>query len=207
MGTQQQFLGTPIHIRTTFGDEIQGELFCYDVLNGSNAVILREDLNNGYCNYTFAKTNIIREIKALGPAPTREPDELPYIDKALLAHREENMLRSMQRNRMQIGVGVTREAQAIFDKLKMTMPCDWSGSDILVLKTVQISKPYKADNVAQAKNAADDPPAVQRVKKVVGELHKQLDAETAKAAKRKKDAGDAIPSASAGSSPSPEGSQ
>ena len=50
---------------------------CSEVLNGSNAVILREDLNNGYCNYTFAKTNIIREIKALGPSPTRSPDALP----------------------------------------------------------------------------------------------------------------------------------
>lgn len=203
MGTQQQFLGTPIHIRTTLGEEMQGELFCYDVLNGSNAVILREDLHNGYCNYTFAKTNIIREIKALGPAPTREPDELPYIDKNLLAHREENALRNMQRNRMQIGVGVTREAQAIFDKLKQTMPCEWQASDILVMKTICISKPYKPDNVAMAKGAAEEKEGIQRVKLVLEKLLKQIETEAAKKSQKK----DPIPSASAGSSPSPEGSQ
>jgi len=199
MGTQEQFLGTPIHIRTTFGDEIQGELFCYDVLNGSNAVILREDLNNGFCNYTFAKTNIIREIKALGPSPTRSPDALPYIDTALLTHREETALRQAQRNRMSIGVGVTREAQEIFDKLKQTMPCEWQNQDIIVLKSVVISKPYKPENCVLMKGASENQAGatVERVKKVLQELRAQGDRR-----KKKEEA-----SASAQSSPTPEGSQ
>ena len=31
MGSQQQFVGTPVQIKTTIGEDIQGELFCYDV--------------------------------------------------------------------------------------------------------------------------------------------------------------------------------
>ena len=52
-----------------------------------------------------------------------------YIDTALLTHREETALRAAQRNRMSIGVGVTREAQEIFDKLKQTMPCAALSAD------------------------------------------------------------------------------
>merc|ERR1719253_635354 len=105
------------------------------------------------------------------------------------------MLRAMQRNRMSIGVGVTREAQEIFDKLKNTMPCEWQGSDMLVMKTVLISKPYKPENCTLTKG--EDNRALDRVKKVLqGEREKML--------RKKKE-----PSASGQSSPtpSPESSQ
>jgi hypothetical protein len=196
MGSQQQFVGTPVQIKTTIGEDIQGELFCYDVLNGCNAVILREDLKNGFCNYVFAKTNIIKDVKALGPAPSREPEALPAIDIQLLTHREEQALRNQQRNRMQIGVGVTRQAQEIFDRLRQTMQCDWQDTSILVMKTVLISKPYRPEDCTQVKEL-DNPQQLDRVKKVLaGEREKLARKEKEKEKKNSSGSGMSSPAPS-----------
>ena len=37
-----------------------------------------------------------------------------------------------------IGVGVSKEAQQVYDALSKTLPCQWSGKDILVLEQVSM---------------------------------------------------------------------
>lgn len=62
-----------------------------------------------------------------------------------------------------IGVGVSQEAQDIFDALARTLPCRWAGQNIVVLDEVSIAPPYK-ECVGQA---GGDPRAVERVGKVL----------------------------------------
>lgn len=62
-----------------------------------------------------------------------------------------------------IGVGVTQEAQDIFDALARTLPCAWDGQDIAVMDEVRIRAPYaKCEGVP-----GGDPRAVERVQKVL----------------------------------------
>jgi hypothetical protein len=62
-----------------------------------------------------------------------------------------------------IGVGVTQEAQDIFDALARTLPCRWEGKTIAVMDEVTIVPPYR--DCAGA--AGGDPRAVERVGKVL----------------------------------------
>jgi hypothetical protein len=67
-----------------------------------------------------------------------------------------------------IGVGVTREAQEIFDSLAKTMPCSWSGQDIVCYK-VKVSPPYDMKTCE-----GPDPNELDRVRKVLEGEKKKL---------------------------------
>mmetsp|Transcript_108447 Transcript_108447/g.337991 ORF Transcript_108447/g.337991 Transcript_108447/m.337991 type:complete len:106 (-) Transcript_108447:156-473(-) len=76
----ESFLGSQIRVVTTFGEEIEGELFCVDI-SGSNSVVICQRLENGNVNYKWTKTNIIREVSALSGPPAGAAEEwLPQVD-------------------------------------------------------------------------------------------------------------------------------
>lgn len=63
-----------------------------------------------------------------------------------------------------VGVGVTQEAQTIFDSLSKTMPCVWSGRSIVVMDVVTIAPPYTGTDVVATGEAKG---ALERVRKVL----------------------------------------
>lgn len=71
-----------------------------------------------------------------------------------------------------VGVGVTKEAQSIFDCLSKTMPCVWSGRTIVVMDTVTIEPPYTVDNVSQM--SGGESAALERLKKVLAAERRRL---------------------------------
>jgi hypothetical protein len=62
-----------------------------------------------------------------------------------------------------VGVGVTKEAQSIFDALSKTMPCTWQGSSISVMDSALIGPPYTTEDMT----LIGDKGAFERVKKVL----------------------------------------
>uniref|UniRef100_A0A0E0CRB7 AD domain-containing protein n=1 Tax=Oryza meridionalis TaxID=40149 RepID=A0A0E0CRB7_9ORYZ len=73
-----------------------------------------------------------------------------------------------------IGVGVTPEAQSIFDALSKTyillrLPVQWDKTDIVVMKEVRVCNPYLPENVSGGTSAANE-----RVKKVLDFERKRL---------------------------------
>jgi hypothetical protein len=65
-----------------------------------------------------------------------------------------------------VGVGVTKEAQSIFDSLSKTLPCVWSGKSIIVMDTVTIDAPYTVEHVKTVGGGADSA-ALDRIKRVL----------------------------------------
>lgn len=84
------------------------------------------------------------------------------IDK--VRARESNAIRQMQQRLKKIGVGVSKQSQAIFDALSRTLPCEWDKDMIVVFGgDVRIRTPYRVQDVG-----GSDTGSIEHVKKVVG---------------------------------------
>jgi hypothetical protein len=109
------------------------------------------------------KVNYVKDLTLLGQSE-EEQFELknPYLDMTSLRNREEAAIRQAEAEAERFGVGVTQEAQDIFDALSKTLPVRWENTAILVMNEVHVSQPYLPDNVIGGPPAANE-----RVRKVV----------------------------------------
>ncbi|PRQ41207.1 putative Anticodon-binding domain-containing protein [Rosa chinensis] len=85
-----------------------------------------------------------------------------YLDLNSLRAREESAIRQAEAECERIGVGVTSQAQNIFDALSKTLPVRWDKTVIVVMNEVRVSSPYLPESVSGGTPAAND-----RVKKVL----------------------------------------
>jgi len=153
--------------KTSLGDEFEGEIFSYD--NTTNCVTIQEILPSQKRNFRVIRATFIKEVEVLS-IPTSERDaRLPPININRIRSREDTALRAAHLEASRIGVGVSAEAQGIFNALVKTLPCRWSGTSILVFEDVKIASPYGASNVT-----GSDQLAVNRVKKVLEGERKKL---------------------------------
>lgn len=163
---QQNFLGAPIKVITTFGEEFEGELFCYDV-SGSNSLVLQTVSDDGQVSFKWVRSSVIRDVRAFGPPrPTLEP--LQAMDLGEVEERMAAAEEAMRAKLKNFGVGVTEHAQDVFDAIHKTMACEWDREDIIVRPPfdVRIAKPYTAESCSGA-----DAQKLARVKTVLqGEL-------------------------------------
>ncbi|KAF4355468.1 hypothetical protein F8388_015222 [Cannabis sativa] len=157
-------VGCFLSIKTTLGDEFQAYVITFDRpsnILGSKAGSRR--------NIRLLKANYIKEFTLLGQA--EDPLDLKkcYIDLNSLQAREESAIRQAEVEAERIGVGVTSEAQSIFDALSKTLPVRWDKTAIVVMNEVRVCSPYLPECVSGGTAAAKD-----RVKKVVEFERKRL---------------------------------
>lgn len=195
-------------MRTTFSDEeIHGEVFCCDVCT-SNVLVLKECRDNGNANFRIIKIPSIKEVVAESRPPERggrretakernddttAPESLlpalPGCDFNVLERRERRSIEAFQQKQHTIGVGVTREAQDIFDFIHKTHPgCRWDGDSIVVMG-VKVTPPYSPDSAV----GGEDKRTLERLKKVLHGFHNR-------ATQRKKAGNDPVPTRSGGNS-------
>ncbi|XP_059648978.1 uncharacterized protein LOC132294945 [Cornus florida] len=163
-------VGCILSIKTTLGDEFDGQVITFD--RPSNILILQEGLNSGSGprrNIRLLKANYIKEFSYLGKA--EDPLDLKkcYLDLPSLQAREESAIRQAEMEAERIGVGVTPEAQNIFDALSKTLPVRWDKTVIVVMKEVRVCSPYLPESVSGGTPAANE-----RVKKVLELERKRL---------------------------------
>eukprot|EP00164_Ancoracysta_twista_P008871 GFYU01012950.1.p1 GENE.GFYU01012950.1~~GFYU01012950.1.p1 ORF type:complete len:124 (+),score=41.72 GFYU01012950.1:169-540(+) len=116
---------------------------------------------NSKRNVRVIKTNFIKDVAFLS-APTAPADlTLPPVDIDKTRKREEKALKVAEEDKSNMGVGVTYEAQTLFDFLRKTNPCRWEGKNIVVMDEVTIKPPYGANDCDGPKSA------VGRVKKLL----------------------------------------
>ncbi|XP_077222629.1 uncharacterized protein LOC143856319 [Tasmannia lanceolata] len=161
-------VGSFLSIKTTLGEEIDGQIITFD--RPSNILVIQEGSKTGpRRNVRLLKANYIKEFSLLGQA--EDPLDLKkcYVDLSSVQAREESAIRQAEIEAERIGVGVTSEAQSIFDSLSKTLPVRWDMTAIVVMNEVRVSSPYLPENVIGGTPAAND-----RVKKVLEFERKRL---------------------------------
>ncbi|XP_061985517.1 uncharacterized protein LOC133704644 [Populus nigra] len=169
-GSEDFAVGCLLSIKTTLGEEFEGQVMTFD--RPSNILVLQEGPKHGpKRNIRFLKANFIKEFSFLVQAEDPLDIKKCYIDLHSLQAREELALRQAEADAERIGVGVTAEAQSIFDALSKTLPVRWDKTVIVVMNEVRVGSPYLAECVSGGTPAAND-----RVKKVLELERKRLQA-------------------------------
>ncbi|WOG88782.1 hypothetical protein DCAR_0208017 [Daucus carota subsp. sativus] len=176
VGEEEIAVGCILAIKTTLGDEFEGQVLTFDRV--SNILVLQDSVpaagvlksSNGRRNIRMLKANFIKEVTFLGQA-----DEDPldvnkcFLDLNTLHSKELSAIRQAEIDSERIGVGVTPEAQSIFDALSKTLPVRWDKTVIVVMNEVRVSSPYTSERVTGGTPAANE-----RVRKVLELERKRL---------------------------------
>lgn len=161
-------VGCLLSIKTTLGEEFQGQVVTFD--RPSNILVIQEGPKAGpRRNIRLLKANYIKEFTYLGQDEDPLDMKKCYLDLHSLQAKEESSIRQAEIEAERIGVGVTSEAQNIFDALSKTLPVRWEKTVIVVLNEVRVSSPYLPESVSGGTPAAKD-----RVKKVLELERKRL---------------------------------
>ncbi|KAJ7943600.1 Protein LSM12-like protein [Quillaja saponaria] len=161
-------VGCALLIKTTLGDIFEGHVITFD--RPSNILVLQEGIKHGpRRNIRLLKTNYIKEFNFLGQVEDPLDPNNCYLDLSALQAREELAIRQAETEAERIGVGVTIEAQCIFDALSKTLPVRWDKTSIVVMNEVQVTSPYLPESVSGGTPAANE-----RVKKVLEFERKRL---------------------------------
>lgn len=163
-------VGCILSIKTTLGEEFQGQVLTFD--RSSNILVLQEGINSGSGpkrNIRLLKANYIKEFTFLGQG--EDPLDLKkcFIDLNNLQAREDSAIRQAELEAERFGIGVTAEAQSIFDALSKTLPVRWDKTTIVVMNEVRVSSPYLSESVVGGTPAANE-----RVRKVLEFERKRL---------------------------------
>eukprot|EP00898_Chlorokybus_atmophyticus_P006116 jgi/Chlat1/6505/Chrsp45S09069 len=159
-------VGCRVAVKTTLGDDIQGEVFTFD--KSTNCLVLHDAGSKpGTKNMRILKANFIKEVTMLS-APV-EPVNLrvPAMDINRLRQREKAAVRQAEVEAERFGVNVTSEAQEVFDALSKTLPVRWEQTTIVVMDEVRIQSPYTAESCSGGPSGT-----LARVRKVL-ELERQ----------------------------------
>lgn len=166
--TEDFAVGCLLSIKTTLGDEFEAQVITFD--RHSNILVLQEGSKPGpRRNIRLLKANYIKEFSFLGQSEDPLDIKKCYLDLSSLQAREESAIRQAEADAERRGVGVTGEAQNIFDALSKTLPVRWDKTVIVVMNEVRVSSPYLPESVSGGTPAAND-----RVKKVLEFERKRL---------------------------------
>jgi len=170
-------LGATVRLSTTLGESIQAVVFAYS--DATKVAVLEQPptSSDGKGTIRLLRTSFIKELAVVSmpasPPRTTSCEEdsdvlgLPFVPLSVINEREKRAVAKALEDKEFIGNGVTVRAQAIFESLRKTMPCEWKEHDILVLNEVRIPPPY-TPAACRGKGAA-----LNRVQKVLaGELEK-----------------------------------
>lgn len=172
--TQPWAVGTEVRLLTCSGEEVSGTVFAYDT--AAEMLMLREKgAHNGVSTLRLlAVAQVAETLSERHPTGPVEL-ELPVVDEERCRRREEKALKLAEQDYDRVGVGVSKEAQAIFEALSKTLPCKWRKKTIVVLDEVLVPEPYLPSSCsADGGRVLTNPKALDRVQLIVRDARVRL---------------------------------
>ena len=111
--------GFRVRIQTTFGEDVEGDIYCFDKVTSCVVLQAGEDTPAQKKSYRIVNTNFVKHTQYLGPASSELRPVRPVEIEKVRA-KEAAALAEAQKEVERIGVGVTAEAQRIFNALSKT---------------------------------------------------------------------------------------
>lgn len=179
-------VGLRVKITTLLDNSITGKIYTYDAK--SNTVTLEETaLGSKPAGYRIIKTSFIRDVQVLDKPKKTQANEpgsrvavvektepvIGYVNTANMAKKEATAIQTAVKIRSTRGVGVSKEAQIIFDAIYKTIPCRWYNNSIIVMDEVRVDPPYTAESCK-----ADTPGnALELVRRIITGTREKLNLE------------------------------
>ncbi|CAH8312968.1 unnamed protein product [Eruca vesicaria subsp. sativa] len=170
IGGEKFPVGNIYSVKVITGDEFRGIVMAYDPI--PNFVVFEEGSKprDGHAKNTrMVNASFITGLSYLGKTEDPLLTDDCWVNLDGLRAKEALAIRQAEAEAERMGVGVTAEAQSIFDALSKTLPVQWENSDILVMKEVRVRSPYLSDCVFGGTDAANN-----RVKKVLELVRRRL---------------------------------
>ena len=154
--------GTHVKVLTRQNKTIEAILYAFDPK--INTIVLQTPSDkpllphhSPHYNFLILNAQQVKEFKVLSPTATPLPIKpVNSLNMDKLQVRERNALRSLEKSLSSIGIGVSKEAQEIFNALSRTYPCRWDKQNIVVMDEVTITPPYTPANCSGPPNGAID---------------------------------------------------
>ena len=130
---------------------IEGEIFAFDEEHHS-FVVLQQPTASPKQTKSFRIINchsisLFQSLSSVGELHQSlglNSDADLVVDEAVIRSREATVLQQARQLTPPLGSGVTEEAQSIFNALHKTLPVEWRGKSIVILKDAIIAPPYDA---------------------------------------------------------------
>eukprot|EP00037_Helgoeca_nana_P022232 m.226369 g.226369 ORF g.226369 m.226369 type:complete len:217 (-) comp25928_c2_seq1:1653-2303(-) len=172
----QWITGCAIRVTTLSGEVVEGEVYAVDEASTESLILrlpntTRATLPSVF-DYRIIATRFIKNavyISGAQGAPIAEPS---YVCVDEMKRRKAKAVFKAKEAIAQIGVGVTPEAQNVFDSLAKTMGCRWDGQSIVVLDMVTIRSPYGEGDCELDTSLGNDG-ALTQVKLLLRECHRR----------------------------------
>ncbi|RPB10385.1 hypothetical protein P167DRAFT_252154 [Morchella conica CCBAS932] len=174
-------IGLRVRVLTIIDDTYEGTIYSYDPLTSTLTLAQNPTSSapNSPADYRILKVSFLKDVTVLGNPNKQQRSNTPFtnaepkigpVNLNMLGGKEKDTARSEAARVANIGVGVTAEAQEIYDALSRLMPCRWHEKQIIVSENVIIDEPYTLDRVKSS-----DKNALNRVKKVLDGERKKIE--------------------------------
>jgi hypothetical protein len=161
----RSLVGKVVKVKIGEADEAQGDLYSYDAASHTLALNVPTESGSNLKHWVLVPGQHVHSIGAVEDAKTAnvEGDDEMDLTMESARKREKKSLDKALEDARHVNTSVDNQTQNIYNALRKTMPCEWSGNDIVVMGLVTIRGPrYVADTCEGA-----DESSLSRVRKVV----------------------------------------